>query len=150
MKYFSFSKVFLSKAFSLTFCLAFGLSIIAGCESKVKVETKEEMKPSDVILQLYKALDAKDSAKAYALLSKSWRDYAKEQPTMMSEMIHYYDSIDAAVTILKETQDSTVANVIYRLKITGKDPSDTTYAAQVYREEDGKWRFGTYKVIALQ
>jgi len=101
----------------------------------------EAAKPSETVVKFWDALSRSDTAQYTRVSAKSRREMLQQHPERWQAVLAFWKKNKASVQIISESQDSTVAAVTYRLKITGDEPTDTTVTTQLYRE-DGIWKYG--------
>ncbi len=111
---------------------------IAGCHKK---EPPVAQKPSEAVLLYYAALNARDSVAYKAVISQTRTESLQAHPDILPRVMEHWNGRHAEVKILSERENGVVGFVQYHVKISGKDPGDTTLTLQVYKE-DGSWKFG--------
>ncbi len=120
--------------------VTFVLVLVLGC-AKEQPAPQPLATPSEVVAKVYQSFVNQDTAALLKLSCTSRKQRYVEQPERLRAVMEYWRGSNPTVQIISETHDNSIALVTYRLKATGKNPTDTSLSTQLYLE-DGAWKFG--------
>jgi hypothetical protein len=115
------------------------VALFIGCSKNEP--TPVTAKPSEIVVKFWDAVSRQDTAAYMRLAAQGRREMMRQHPERWPQATDYWKKNKVSVEIVSESQDSSIAVVTYRLKVTGSEPLDTTRTTQLYLE-NGSWKYG--------